>query len=160
MERIPTGLWFHHGDVIKELQVILHEFIAVIWETLMKICYWYVSWLQLSHRCVVDKGQIIRGCTFDILPKTCEHTPKGKEVGVDLSRSGGVNGTELIDPNVDDTGKPQWNKTLTFVTFCVCEGVGKEVLCNQGTTTFHPISDFYVAILAFSGYFLTFYKPT
>ena len=159
MERIPTGLWFHHGDVIKELQVILHEFLLVNWATLI-ICYWYVSWLQLSHRCVVDKGQIIRGCTFDILPKTCEHTPKGKELGVDLSRSGGVNGTELIDPNVDDTGKPQWNKTLTFVTFCVCEGVGKEALCNQGTTTFHPISDFYVAILAFLGYFLTFYKPT
>ena len=36
MEQIPTGLWFHHGDVIKELQVILHEFILVIWETLMK----------------------------------------------------------------------------------------------------------------------------
>ena len=37
MERIPTGLWFHHGDVIKELQVILHEFILVIWETLMMV---------------------------------------------------------------------------------------------------------------------------
>ena len=37
MERIPTGLWFHHGDVIKELQVILHEFILVIWETLIVI---------------------------------------------------------------------------------------------------------------------------
>ena len=81
-------------------------------------------------------------------------------MGVDLSRSGGVNGTGLINPNVDDAGKPQWNKTLTFVTFCVCEGVGNEVLCNQGTTTFHPISDFYVAILAFLGYFLTFYIPT
>ena len=119
-----------------------------------------VSLLQLSYRCVLDKGQIIRGCTFDIKPKTCTHTPKGEEWGVDLSRSGGVNGTGLINPNVDDAGKPQWNKTLTFVTLCVCSGIDNEALCNQGTTPFHPISYFYVAILAFLGYSLTFYKPT
>ena len=81
-------------------------------------------------------------------------------MGVDLSRSGGVNGTGLINPNVDDAGKPQWNKTLTFVTFCVCSGLDNEVLCNQGTTAFHPMPYFYAAILAFENYFLNSYKPT